>query len=188
MMEGLFMRKIWYSILGSLACTLLILSCSTQKNDASGVGATKGVALGDLSVDRCFFYIEGENYKDKSGGDLDYKDAAYGKKCLGMRWGEKTTDFADYAVLLDSPIESAILVVRVAIDNPKPLQYEIVLDDKTIQSAIFGPTGGYGYTEKEWRCYTVPLGRVEKGSHILKLRPSKNGGIANIDSLALGKS
>jgi hypothetical protein len=187
-MEESFMRKNLCSIACCLACSLLILSCSSLKNESPGVGATKGVALGDLSVDRCLFYSEGENYKDKSGGDMDYKDGAYGKKCLGMRWGEKPTDFVDYEVFLESPIESAILVVRAAIDNPKPLQYEIILDNKTIQSAEFAPTGGYGYTEKEWRCNTVSLGRVEKGRHILKLRPSKNGGIVNIDSLALGKA
>jgi hypothetical protein len=165
-----------------------MLACSSRQANESAAGSTKGIALGDLTVERCFFYNEGENFKDKSGGELDYKDGAYGKKCLGMRWGEKLSDFVTYEVSLEDAIESAILVVRVAIDGSNAQSYEIILDDKPIQSALFGPTGGYGYTDKEWRCYSVSLGKIEKGQHTLKMRPFKQGGIVNIDCLALGKA
>jgi hypothetical protein len=182
------MKKNCYGVVCCLVCALLLLSCSSRQHGAPATGSTKGVALGDLTVERCLFYSEAENFKDKSGGDLDYKDGAYGKKCLGMRWGENLSDFVAYDVSLESAIESSILVVRVAIDGANTQSYEIALDDKTIQSAEFGATGGYGYTDKEWRCYSVSLGKIEKGRHTLKIRPHKQGNIVNIDCLALGKA
>lgn len=182
------MRKTCHGMVFCLAWALLMLSCTSKKNNESTAGSTKLVALGDLTVERCLFYSEGEDFKDKSGGTLDYKDGAYGKKCLGMRWGEKLSDYVAYDVSLESAIESAVLVVRVAIDGSSSQSYEIMLDDKTVQSAVFGPTGGYGYTDNEWRCYSVSLGKIEKGRHTLKLRPYKQGGIVNIDCLALGKA
>jgi hypothetical protein len=185
---GIIMKKNSYGIACCLVCALLMLSCSSKQQNGSAAGSAKGVALGDLTVERCFFYSEGENFKDKSGGALDYKDGAYGKKCLGMRWGEKLSDFVAYDMSLEGAIDSAILVVRVAIDGSNAQSYEIVLDDKTVQTAAFSPTGGYGYTDKEWRCYTVSLGKIEKGAHTLKIRPYKQGGIVNIDCLALGKA
>lgn len=149
----------------------------------------KGVALGELTVDRCLFYIEGENFRDKSGGDLDSKEGAYGKQCLGMRWGEKATDFVTYDINLDDTEEPALMVIRAAFDNPFPQSYDISLDDKVVHNTSLKPTGGYGYTEKEWNCFSIPLGRIEKGHHSLTLRPSKqHGGILNIDCIAIGRA
>ena len=187
-MGDLFMSRFRFC---AVICTLsafLMVSCSTQSRNSSSGAGKKAIALGDLPVDRCHLYIEGEDFVDKSGGALDYKEAAYGKKCLGMRWGEKQTDFAEYVLNLENPIESALLVVRVAIEDSKPLTYDVLLDDKVVQSAALGPTGGYGYTEKEWRCYSIPMGRIEKGQSSLKIRPARNGGIVNIDCLAIGSA
>jgi len=183
------MIKTCLGILCCAACALFIISCTTQSQQDSTTGSgIRSVALGDLPVDRCFVYIEGENYKDKSGGTLDYKDGAYGKKCLGMRWGEKLTDFVDYEINLESPIDSALLVIRVAIDNTRPQNYQILLNDRIAQFAEFQPTGGYGYKAEQWKCYSISLGEIAKGRHILKIRPSRRGGIVNIDCLALGKT
>ncbi|MDM7995332.1 MAG: hypothetical protein QUT30_06570 [Acidobacteriota bacterium] len=183
-----FMSRFRFGVAGCILSALFMVSCSTQSNNASSDAGKKAIALGDLPVERCLFYIEGEDFEDKSGGALDYKEAAYGKKCLGMRWGEKQTDFAEYILNLENPIESALLVVRVAIEDSKPLRYDILLNDRVVQSTDWGPTGGYGYTEKEWKCYSIPMGRMEKGKSSLKIRPSRQGGIVNIDCLAVGSA
>lgn len=102
--------------------------------------------------------------------------------------GETLTDFVTYGVVFEEPSESTVLVIRAAFDNPFPQSYEVLIDGRIIQTAILNPTGGYGYTEKEWKCFSVDLGRIAKGSHALSIRPSKAGEILNIDCLALGKA
>ena len=181
------MRKIWLGAICCVAGAVALISCSARLQDRD-VAGDEGIALGELTVDRCYLYIEAENYREKSGGDLDYKDGAHGKKCLGMRWGEKQSDYVIYDVNLESTLESALLVMRVAIDSRNPQTYEILLDDEILQAAKLDPTGGYGYTEKEWRCYSIPLGPITHGRHVLKIRPSERGGIVNVDCLALGKA
>jgi len=177
-----------FDVAGCILSALFMVSCSNQSSNSSSDDGKKAIALGDLPVQRCFLYIEGEDFQAKSGGALDYKEAAYGKKCLGMRWGEKQTDFVDYTLNLQNPIETALLVARVAIEDSKPLRYEIALNDRVVYSAEWEPTGGYGYTENEWRCYSVPIGRIEKGKSSLKIRPARNGGIVNIDCIAIGSA
>ena len=100
--------------------------------------------------------------------------------------GRKTNGFC--GLTLENPTESVLLVIRAAFNSRIPQTYEVLLDDRIVQDAELKPTGGYGYTEKEWDCFSIPLGRIEKGPHTLTLRPSKHGGIINIDCIALGKA
>jgi hypothetical protein len=184
------MRTIHFGAICCVLSALIILSCSSQQEDSSSNGGgTKGVALGELTVDRCLFYIEGENFTKKSGGGPDFKGGAFGKKCLGDRWGEKPTDYVTYDINnYEETTESSLLVIRAAFENSNRQTYEVVLDDKTVKYTTLEPTGGYGYTEKEWNCFSIPLGRIEKGRHSLTIRPSGKSGIVNIDCLALGKA
>jgi hypothetical protein len=181
------MRAIYWCAASCALSALLLLSCSSPKPDSSP-GGEEPVALGEITVDRCLLYMEGEDFKEKAGGDLDLKEAASGKRCLGMRWGEKLTDFVTYRFVFENPSESTVLVIRAAFDNPFPQSYKILVDGQMVQTAILEPTGGYGYTEKEWKCFSISLGRIAKGPHTLTIRPSKVGQILNIDCLALGKA
>lgn len=146
------------------------------------------IALGELPVDRCFFYVEGEDFGSKSGGDPDHKDGAFGRKCLGNRWGERQTDYVVYKVISEAPVEAALLVIRAAFESRLPQTYQFLIDDRIVQDIELNPTGGYGHTEKEWVCYSVPLGPIDKGPHSLTIRPSRRGGIINIDCIAIGKA
>jgi hypothetical protein len=183
------MRTVYLGALSCILGALLILSCSSQRSSPSpNSGSAKSIALGDLTVDRCLIYIEGENFREKSGGDLDLKGGAYGKKCLGMRWGEKPTDFVSYDMNWEDTTESTLAVIRAAFEGANPQIYGIILDNKHLRYAALKPTGGYGYTEMEWNCFSIPLGRVEKGRHTLTIRSTERGGIINIDCIALGKA
>jgi hypothetical protein len=169
-----------------IACSLLVFSCSS---DRSAPGRTwQPTALGDISADRCLYYAEAEDFKDKAGGDIDLKNGASKQKCLGMRWGQNPTDFASYPFELDDASSSTLLVLRVAFEGDKPQSYDVLIDGTAIRTATVEPTGGFGYSEKEWKCYSVPLGQVTKGPHTLTIKPSRAWQVINIDCLALGKT
>jgi hypothetical protein len=181
------MRAICFGIILCVASAPLILSCTPVKQNTSMDGDKRpDVAVGGLPIDRCFFYIEGEAYKDKSGGDLDYKSGAFRNKCLGMRWGQKKTDFVTYDVNVEAPSPSTIMVLRAAFENQVTQSYEILLDNREAAQAVFSPTGGYGYIAKEWKWFSIALGQIDKGPHTLTIKPSRSGEIINIDCFALG--
>jgi hypothetical protein len=170
----------------SFSCAVFILSCSNATEKP--MPPWQPTALGEITADHCIFYSEGEDFKEKSGGNIDLKPAASKGKCLGDRWGEKPTDYVTYGIELSEASESTLLVIRAAIEGSLPLSYDVFLDGNLIRTATLSPTGGYGYTENEWKCFSIPLGRVTKGAHNLMIKPVRSGLIMNIDCFALGKA
>ena len=179
-------------IAACLVGVLFMLSCSsTSERPASSADMPRSwqpTALGEITTERCIYYGEAENFKEKSGGDIDLKGGASKQKCLGNRWGTNPTDFANYNIDLEETSESTLLVIRAAFDAAKPQSYDVLIDGSTVRTATFDPTGGWGYTEKEWKCFSVPLGRIAKGPHTLTIKPVKDWQVVNIDCFALGKA
>jgi hypothetical protein len=173
-------------IAASFVCAVFVLSCSTISEKPAP--SWQPTALGEITADHCIYYSEGEDFKEKSGGSVDLKPAASKGKCLGDRWGEKPTDYVTYGIELSEASESTLLVVRAAIEGTLPETFDVLLDGNVVRTATLSPTGGYGYTEKEWKCFSMPLGRVAKGAHNLTIKPAGNGFIVNIDCFALGKA
>ncbi len=166
---------------------LLIAGCSSRSSRPTSSSGSV-YALGDISEDRSLFFTEGEDFKDKSGGDFDLKDGASKGKCLGSRWGEGVTDYVTYAFDLKQPSESTLLVLRAALDGTIPQFYDVLIDGNAVSKAEIDPTGGYGYIDRQWKCFSVPLGHVAQGPHTLTLKPIRAGEIVNIDCLAIGKA
>jgi hypothetical protein len=169
-----------------ISCSAFILSCSRAPEKP--LPQWQPTALGEISADRCIFYSEAEDFREKSGGDIDFKAGASKGKCLGERWGEKPTDYAKYSIELGDTSEATLLVLRAAIEGTLPQSYDVYIDGNIVRTATLSPTGGYGYTESEWKCFSIPLGRVTKGAHDLTIKPAKGGLIVNIDCFALGKA
>jgi hypothetical protein len=168
-------------------CLLSVICCSSHFDKPT---STNGVAyaLGEISEDRSLYFTEAENYKEKSGGDLDFKGGASKGQCLGMRWGAKPTDFVTYDMDLKEAPESALLVLRVAFEGTIPQIYDVILDGTSVCKIELRPTGGYGYVEKEWKCYSAPIGRISEGRHNILIKPMREGEIVNIDCLVIGRA
>ena len=178
-----------------IACALFLPACSSAPENPAPTAETakppvnwQPKALGDVTEATCLFYGEGESFTDKAGGDIDLKAGASEGKCLGSRWGADRADFASYTFELSEPSESTLLVVKTAFDGTKPNPYEVLVDGIAVKAAEIEPSGGFGYTEKEWKCTSIGIGRIAQGRHTLTLKPGKNGAIVNIDCLALGKA
>lgn len=178
------------TILGPAAwvlCAALIPCCSPRyEKPTSSSGSA--IALGEITEDRSIYFAEGEDFKERAGGDIDLKGAASNGKCLGTRWGDHVTDFVAYAIDLKETSATTLLVIRAAFEGTQPQFYDVLIDGGTVRRTGLNPTGGYGYVDKEWKCFSIPLGRIEKGPHTLTIRPIKSGQIINIDCFALGKS
>jgi hypothetical protein len=179
-------------VLIGIFCAFLVISCSS-KSEKPETAATRPVptrtwtpkALGDISADRCLYYREAEDFVEKSGGEIDRKGGASGGKCLGNRWGAERTDYVSYGIELDVTSENTLLVWRVAFEG-KESSYDILVDGSVMRTATLSPTGGFGYTDAEWKCVSVPLGRIMRGHHTLTFKPVKSWQAVNIDCFALG--
>jgi hypothetical protein len=174
--------------------TLGACSSSPEKpSSSSGVNPNppakwQPTALGEITADRCIYFGEAEDFKEKAGGDIDLKGGASKGKCLGNRWGDNLTDFATYDFELAAPSESTLLVLKTAFEGTAPHSYDVLVDGVAVQTAEIGPSGGWGYTEKEWKCTSIELGRIAQGRHTLTLKPTKASSMMNIDCFALGKA
>ena len=166
---------------------LLIAACSHHYDRPTSVNGA-AYALGEVSEDRSLFFTEAENYREKSGGELDFKGGASKGQCLGMRWGAKATDFASYGFELKEASDSALLVLRTATEGVLPQIYDVLLDGISAGKIELRPTGGYGYTDKEWQCFSTRLGRIASGPHTLTIKPLRDEAIVNLDCLVIGNA
>jgi hypothetical protein len=178
-----------------ISCSLIFLACSSApEKPASPAGTPEPVAkwqptaLGEISADRCIYFGEAEEFTEKAGGDIDLKGGASKGKCLGSRWGERLSDYAAYSFELAQPSESTVLVLKTAFDGTKPNPYEVLVDGTAVKAFEIGPSGGFGYSESEWKTTSVALDSIAQGRHTLTLKPGRAGAIINIDCYALGKT
>jgi hypothetical protein len=174
--------------LAAAALSILLIACRSPHYDKPTSASGSTYALGEVSEERSLYFTEAENFKEKSGGDLDQKMGASQGQCLGMRWGAKATDFVTYAVDLRKASDSALLVLRVAYEGPMPQLYDVLMDGKSIKKIELRPTGGFGYIEKEWKCFSTALGRISQGPHTLTIKALHDEEIVNIDCLVIGAS
>jgi 4-amino-4-deoxy-L-arabinose transferase-like glycosyltransferase len=133
---------------------------------------------------------EAEDFDAKSGGSLDSKDGASGRKALGNYWGLHQEDFVAYKFDLPRGIAETHLYLRYAFDDANPHQYYLFLDGNYFSVITLPPTNGYGYTADQWKTLQTPLGDLTAGTHELKIRPAGNNRVANLDywSLCEGSS
>jgi 4-amino-4-deoxy-L-arabinose transferase-like glycosyltransferase len=136
--------------------------------------------------DAGFSYMhEGEDFDRKSGGDLDAKEAASGKKALGNFWGRRPEDFVTYKFTLSTNLADARLSIRYAFEDKAPHAYFLLLDGNYIDTVTLPPTPGYGYTADQWKTFEVKLGPMEIGGHELKIVPAGPHQILNLDFWSL---
>jgi hypothetical protein len=128
-----------------------------------------------------FWFREAEHWDDREGGNLDLKRGASLGKALGEFWGRQKTDFALYRFSIPRPISDAHLYVRYAFEGPPIRQYHLYLDGKLTASVALSSTGGYGYTEGEWRLYAIGIGGLARGDHELKIAPASGDQVVNLD-------
>jgi hypothetical protein len=174
--------------LAAAALAIPLIACGSPHWDKPTSANGSAYALGEISEERSLYFTEAENFKEKSGGNLDQKMGASQGICLGMRWGAKAADFVTYAIDLKKTSNSALLVLRVAYEGPMPQLYDVLIDGKSVRKIELRPTGGYGYVEKEWKCFSTALGPISRGPHTLTIKPLHDDKIVNIDCLVIGAS
>ena len=154
---------------------------------ACGVPATPSVAptpLEIVSTEESVWH-EGEAFLSQSGsGAADQKAAASGGQCLGMGWGSRRGDVAEYEVSLPSDLPQAVLYLRYAREGRWAAELDVYAGGKRIGSSpsmVLKPTGGWGYQAGEWAYRKLPLGSMEAGRYRIKLVSLIDDGVVNID-------
>jgi hypothetical protein len=137
------------------------------------------------AISGAYYYREMEDWDDKSGGALDYKDAASHEQALGQFWGNKRSDFAAYRLALPVRIPTAYLTVRYAFEADSAQHYHVFLDDNYVDTMALQATGGFGYTQDQWKLQHVRVGALETGVHELRLQPVMEGQTVNLDCFYL---
>jgi 4-amino-4-deoxy-L-arabinose transferase-like glycosyltransferase len=128
-----------------------------------------------------FWFREAEYWDDRAGGNLDLKQGASRGKALGDFWGRQQTDFALYRFSIPRPISDVHLYIRYAFEGTPFRQYHLYLDGKLAATFALSTTGGYGYTEREWRLYDLGIGGLARGDHELKIVPASGDQVVNLD-------
>ncbi len=105
---------------------------------------------------------QGSTGVDKKAG------SAYGQ-VLGMNWGGKPGDYADYDFTEPAAVAPALLTIRYARDTPGPSSIDVSVDGKPAGSAGVSPTGGWGDTPGQFREVSVALPSLSTGTHRLRL-------------------
>jgi hypothetical protein len=132
-----------------------------------------------------YIWQEGEAFLSQSGSDaVDFKIAASNGQCLGMNWGNRRGDFAEYEVDLHFDLPAAVLYLRYAREGRWAAELDIYAGGKLIGTSpgvVLKPTGGWGYTAGEWKYQRLFLGSMEAGKYRIKLVSLIDDGGVNID-------
>ncbi len=128
---------------------------------------------------------EGEAFLSQSGSSAaDYKAAASGGQCLGMGWGSRRGDFAEYEVELPFDLPLAVLYLRYAREGRWAAELDVYASGKLMgasPSMVLEPTGGWGYEAGEWAYQKLLLGSMEAGKYSLRFVSLIDDGRVNID-------
>ena len=132
-----------------------------------------------------YVWHEGEAFLSQSGSSTaDFKGPASNGQCLGMGWGSRRGDFAEYEVDLPFNLPRAALHLRYAREGRWAAELDVYASGKLIgpsPSMVLKPTGGWGYTAGEWKYGKLLLGSMEAGKHRIKFVSLVDGGGVNID-------
>jgi hypothetical protein len=132
-----------------------------------------------------YIWQEGEAFLSQSGSDaVDFKIAASNGQCLGMNWGSRRGDFAEYEVDLPFNLPQAALYLRYAREGRWAAELDIYAGGKLIGTSpgvLLKPTGGWGYTAGEWKYQKLFLGSMEAGKYTMKFVSQLDDGGVNID-------
>lgn len=152
-----------------------------------GVTATPSVMPTPFEIVSTEEYVwrEGEAFLSQSGsGGPDSKGAASNSQCLGMGWGNRRGNFAEYEVTIPSDLPRAVLYLRYAREGRWAAELDVYASGKLVGSSpslVLKPTGGWGYTASEWKYHKLPLGSMEAGKYTVKFVSQLDDGVVNID-------
>ena len=145
-----------------------------------------------------WIWQEGEFYHNQSGSlGMDSKRAASGGQCLGNGWGDRAEHYVEYKVDLDTlfprtvPSKAATLYLRYAREEAGEAYFDVLVDGRPAGSSpslTLPSTGGLGEEDGDWSFVPVPLGRVTKGEHIIRIKSRTDNNRANIDGFFIGDS
>lgn len=132
-----------------------------------------------------YVWHEGEAFLSQSGSSTaDFKSAASNGQCLGMGWGSRRGDFAEYEVDLPFSLPRAVLYLRYAREGRWAAELDVYASGKLIgasPSMVLKPTGGWGYKAGEWKYQKLLLGSMEAGKYGIKFVSLVDFGGVNID-------
>lgn len=175
---GFRIRCIWLAVASSLV-VLLLVGCGAPATPLTTPRPFVIVSAGE------HVWHEGETFLSQSGSDAaDLKPAASNGHCLGMGWGNRRGDFAEYEVDLPFDLPRAVLYLRYAREGRWPAELDVYTSGKLIgpsPSLVLKPTGGWGYTTGEWKYQKLPLGAMEAGKYTIKFVSLVDDGGVNID-------
>jgi hypothetical protein len=138
-----------------------------------------------------YIWHEGEAFLSQSGSSAtDFKVPASNGQCLGMGWGSRRGDFAEYEVDLPSSLPRAALHLRYAREGRWAAELDVYASGKLVgasPSMVLKPTGGWGYTAGEWKYGKLLLGSMEAGKYRIKFVSLVDFSEVNIDGFFIAE-
>lgn len=132
-----------------------------------------------------YVWHEGEAFLSRSGSSTaDFKGPASNGQCLGMGWGSRRGDLAEYEVDLPLSLPRAALHLRYAREGRWAAELDVYASGKLVGSSpsmVLRPTGGWGYKADEWAYQKLLVGSMEAGKYRIKFSSLVDDGGVNID-------
>ena len=133
-------------------------------------------------------WAEGEQWTEQRGS-VGPDRPPFGSRgaCLGSHWAGKRNDSVLYRFRLAKAMPDARLHVRYARGEPGDPAFALSLDGRVVEErAVFKNTGGWGHLrDDEWAFRAFALGRLDGGTHELRLVSLADKNNANIDGFFL---
>ncbi len=170
---------IWLMIGLLLIIVLVLTGCGVTATPAVTPALFKMVSSGE-----CVWH-EGEAFLSQSGsGGADFKAPASNGQCLGMGWGSRRGNFAEYEVDLLFNLPRAALYLRYAREGRWAAELDVYASGNLVGSSpsmVLKPTGGWGYTAGEWKYHKLLLGSMEAGKYRIRFESLVDDGGVNVD-------
>lgn len=121
--------------------------------------------------ERFHYVIEGEQFADKAGGEIEDKASASPGKVLGKFWGVNASDFVTYKFSTPRRLPSVWLGLHYAFTDENPHYYYVYLDGRLANVVRLKPIPGSSEPVEGWQTSNVYLDGAEPGEHTLTIKP-----------------
>lgn len=132
-------------------------------------------------------WFESEDYAAQQGSKAAFYSmpkTASGNRIVDNDWGRDRGDFLRYRVDIPHACARLFVTVRFARASAGPAQIDCMLGDRMARVA-FPSTGGWGFSNDQWRYGEIRFAGVPAGEHLLELRSTTAGSNLNTDGFFL---
>lgn len=124
---------------------------------------------------------EAEEWQQISRGGRDFPLGASLGQALGMHWGGRSGDWAQYECSLNPPIRDARFQLRYAQEGKAGRKLRVVWDGQDAGELVLDRSAGNGNRVADWQTARLGMGALTAGNHRLRILNETSGKEVRLD-------